>query len=116
MVPQCLAILGSTGSIGVNALKVVDWHPKRFKVVALSAYSNIVLLKEQIKKYKPKYVAVKTEFLAELKFEFSSLKVKFFDVETEVSYLAGLKEVDTVGFSYARGRSFGSFFRGCTRR
>ncbi|MBF0489008.1 MAG: 1-deoxy-D-xylulose-5-phosphate reductoisomerase [Candidatus Omnitrophica bacterium] len=96
MTPQGLAILGSTGSIGVNGLKVVDWNPKRFKVVALSAYSNITLLKEQIRKYKPKYVAVKIEFISELKFEFSSLKIKFCDVEKEASQLAGLKEVDIV--------------------
>ncbi len=96
MMPQRLAILGSTGSIGVNALKVVDWNPKRFKVVALSAYNNVLLLKEQIRKYKPTYIAAKFKDLPELKKEFSSLKLKFFDVESEVQYLAGLKEIDTV--------------------
>ena len=35
-----LAILGSTGSIGVNALKVVAAHPDRFRVVALAAGRN----------------------------------------------------------------------------
>jgi 1-deoxy-D-xylulose-5-phosphate reductoisomerase len=91
-----LAILGSTGSIGVNALKVVDWHPQRFKVTALSAYNNVSLLKEQIRKYKPLYVAARNENLPELIAEFRSLKVKFFDVEKEVSLLAGLRDVDTV--------------------
>jgi 1-deoxy-D-xylulose-5-phosphate reductoisomerase len=94
MTTQRLAILGSTGSIGVNALKVVDSNPGCFKVVALSAYSNIALLKQQIRKYKPAYVAAKGEVLAELAKEFRSLKL--FDVEKEIAVLASLKEVDSV--------------------
>jgi 1-deoxy-D-xylulose-5-phosphate reductoisomerase len=94
MTTQRLAILGSTGSIGVNALKVVDWNPRRFKVEALSAYNNVVLLKEQIRKYKPAHVAAKADVLPELKKEFRSLKL--YDVEKDVAHLAGLKEVDTV--------------------
>ena len=94
--PSRLAILGSTGSIGVNALKVVDWHPKCFKVVVLSAYTNIALLKDQIKRYQPAYVAAKASALAQLKQEFCSLKIKFFDVEREAACLVGLKEIDTV--------------------
>jgi len=96
MTQHGLVILGSTGSIGVNALKVVDVHPKRFKVIALSAYSNVALLKEQIKKYKPRYVAAQAKDLNGLRKEFCSLKVAFFDVDQEIAQLASLKEVDTV--------------------
>ena len=96
MVKRSLAILGSTGSIGINTLKVVDKYPDRFKIVALSAFNNVGLLKKQIIKYRPSYVAVHSKFLNELKVCFCSLKIKFFDVEKEVQYLAGLKEVDTV--------------------
>ncbi|MBI4308873.1 MAG: 1-deoxy-D-xylulose-5-phosphate reductoisomerase, partial [Candidatus Omnitrophica bacterium] len=53
-----VAILGSTGSIGTNALKVIDRHPGRFKVVALTAHSNARLLKLQAARYRPKYVAL----------------------------------------------------------
>ena len=53
-----VAILGSTGSIGVNALKVIDAFPDKFNVVGLSAYSNIGLLQEQIRKFKPSLVTV----------------------------------------------------------
>lgn len=49
-----IAILGSTGSIGVNALNVISAFPGEFKVVGLSANSNVKLLREQIKKFKPK--------------------------------------------------------------
>ena len=93
---QNLAILGSTGSIGVNTLKVVDQYPNHFKVVALSAFNNVDLLKRQIIQYRPSYVAVHSKFLSSLEKDFRSLRIKFFDVEKEVSYLAGLKEIDTV--------------------
>ncbi len=59
-----LAILGSTGSIGVNALKVASAHPEKFRVVALSAGRNIGLLSRQIEVFKPKAVAVLNEALA----------------------------------------------------
>lgn len=49
-----IAILGSTGSIGVNALNVISAMPDEFRVVGLSANSNAKLLQEQIKKFKPK--------------------------------------------------------------
>ncbi|MEI6846067.1 MAG: 1-deoxy-D-xylulose-5-phosphate reductoisomerase, partial [Candidatus Firestonebacteria bacterium] len=54
-----IAILGATGSIGVNTLKVIASFPDAFEVTALSAKgSNVKLLAEQIKKFKPKYVSV----------------------------------------------------------
>lgn len=52
-----ICILGSTGSIGTQALEVVDKYPDKFKVKALSCNSN-VLVKEQIRKYMPEYAAV----------------------------------------------------------
>ena len=53
-----IAILGSTGSIGKNALRVIDALGPDYRIVALSAHSNIELLAEQVRKYKPKVVAV----------------------------------------------------------
>jgi 1-deoxy-D-xylulose-5-phosphate reductoisomerase len=54
-----LVILGSTGSIGVQALEIVAAHPDRFEVIALtSAGSNPELLIEQAKKFKVKTVGV----------------------------------------------------------
>ena len=67
MKPRSLAILGSTGSIGLNTLKVVDHNPQRFQVKALSAYNNFKLLERQIRKYKPSHVAVGLEGLAYFK-------------------------------------------------
>ena len=59
-----LSILGSTGSIGVNALKVASAHPDKYHVIALSAGKNIDLLLKQIERFKPKAVAVLNESLA----------------------------------------------------
>ena len=53
-----ISILGSTGSIGINALSVIDNHLNNFIVVALSAHKNGKLLIEQAKKYQPEFVAV----------------------------------------------------------
>ncbi len=58
---KTLSILGSTGSIGTQALDIVKKFPERFQVVALSCNSNIELLKKQIEEFKPKIVAVFNE-------------------------------------------------------
>jgi 1-deoxy-D-xylulose-5-phosphate reductoisomerase len=55
-----LTILGSTGSIGVSTLEVVSAHPEMFRVVALTAGSNLELLKNQIETFKPELVSVLT--------------------------------------------------------
>src|SRR5438045_1854722 len=53
-----LAILGSTGSIGVTTLDVVSRFPDRFDVVALAAGKNVERLAEQVSRFKPAVVAV----------------------------------------------------------
>jgi 1-deoxy-D-xylulose-5-phosphate reductoisomerase len=53
-----IAILGSTGSIGQNALKVIRNLPERFTVNYLTAHRNINLLERQIEEFKPKGVVV----------------------------------------------------------
>jgi 1-deoxy-D-xylulose-5-phosphate reductoisomerase len=53
-----IAILGSTGSIGRNALKVIEALGAGYKIVALTAHNNVELLAEQVKKFKPKIAAV----------------------------------------------------------
>lgn len=53
-----VAILGSTGSIGVSALNVIARFPELFRVVGLAAGRNVELLSEQIEAFRPKAVAV----------------------------------------------------------
>ena len=88
-----VAILGSTGSIGTQALEVIDKLREKFEIIALSAGSNIDLISTQIEKYSPKMVSVKSKEDAEL------LKKKF--PLTQIGYgeagllsIADIKEID----------------------
>ena len=53
-----LAILGSTGSIGMSALSVVDAYPDRLRVVALAAGDNADRMSEQHARYQPEVLAM----------------------------------------------------------
>ncbi len=56
-----IAILGSTGSIGRQCLEVVESIPGRFEVVGLSAGENVALMGEQIRRHRPRCVALATD-------------------------------------------------------
>lgn len=56
-----IAILGSTGSIGTQALEVIESNPEDFEVVVLTAENNSALLIEQAKKFKPDSVVIGNE-------------------------------------------------------
>ena len=53
-----VAILGSTGSIGTQTLSVIAEHSQDFEVEALACGRNIRLMEEQMRKFRPKLVAV----------------------------------------------------------
>lgn len=59
--PRRIAILGSTGSIGTQALDVIEANPQHFSVEVLSAFSNVDLLVEQARKFKPNVVVIAAE-------------------------------------------------------
>ena len=59
-----IAVLGSTGSIGVSTLEVLEQFPGRFRAVALAAGRNTDLLLDQIRRFRPRLVAVINEDLA----------------------------------------------------
>jgi len=59
-----LSILGSTGSIGTNALEVISNLNDAFEITYLSTYKNVELLFDQVKKYTPKAVVVVDEVAA----------------------------------------------------
>ena len=56
-----ISILGSTGSVGCSTLAVVDAFPGELSVAALAAGGNLDLLAEQVRKYKPELVSVRSE-------------------------------------------------------
>ncbi len=71
-----IAVLGSTGSIGVNTLKVIADFPERFKVVGLSAGDNSGLLARQIRQFRPEVVSLRREEAAEqLGREFNGIEI-----------------------------------------
>ncbi len=53
-----ISILGSTGSIGRQALEVIEKLEDKFEIIALSGGSNVELLKQQALKFRPKYVCI----------------------------------------------------------
>jgi len=59
-----VSILGSTGSIGVKALEMIQTHPESFEVVALAGGRNIDLLERQIRRFSPRVAAVGTPEVA----------------------------------------------------
>lgn len=99
-----IAILGSTGSIGKNALRVIDALDSSFEetgtqyeVVALSAQSSVELLAEQARKYKPKYVAITDlDYVERLRDLVSDLDVEVLSGPDALTEIAELDEVDIV--------------------
>jgi len=93
-----IAIIGSTGSIGANALKVIEANPDRYRVVALAAGTNIDLLLKQIEQFRPLAAAVMDGVLAEdLRRRFKNrLGTKVFVGAEGVTQVATMGEVDTV--------------------
>ncbi|HEA46939.1 MAG TPA: 1-deoxy-D-xylulose-5-phosphate reductoisomerase, partial [bacterium] len=71
-----IVILGSTGSIGINTLRVIERLGDRFQVIGLAARKNINLLERQIKKFHPRVVAlVDRKSARELSGRFKSIRV-----------------------------------------
>jgi 1-deoxy-D-xylulose-5-phosphate reductoisomerase len=71
-----ISILGSTGSVGKSTLAVVDSFPERLRVVGLAAGGNVDLLGEQIERYRPELVSVRSESdAAVLRARFPGLEV-----------------------------------------
>ncbi len=92
-----LSILGSTGSVGTQALDVVRAFPEKFEVVALAAGRNVDLLVEQIREFRPRYVSIASEEDASvLKDRISTRKVEVLTGEEGLISLAALDDVDTV--------------------
>ena len=62
---KIISILGSTGSIGRSTLSVVELHPDKFSIFALSCFNNNDLLFEQTIKFKPNFIVAKDQFSKE---------------------------------------------------
>lgn len=103
-----IAILGSTGSIGTQALDVIDQHPDKFEVYALTANNNIELLIEQAIKFKPEVVVIANDknYLI-LKEALTSYPIKVWAGIDAISDVVQTSDIDVVlaamvGFSGLR--------------
>lgn len=90
-----IVVLGSTGSIGINTLKVIEAFPHRFKVVGLTAFDNFKLLEQQIRKFQPTHVAVSHQGIEYLKGRIRA-KTKVLDAESGICRIAALDDADIV--------------------
>ena len=94
---KSLAILGSTGSVGTQALEVVTAHPDLFEVEVLSAHRNAGLLIEQAKKFKPNAVVITDESkYKEVKDALLMLPIKVFAGQKALGDVVQWDTVDTV--------------------
>lgn len=92
-----IAILGSTGSIGTQALEVIRVNPNRFTVYALTGHNNVDLLIEQATQFLPEIVAVANETHYEkLKEALEKLPIKVFAGLDAISQIVVMEPVDIV--------------------
>lgn len=80
---KTLSIIGSTGSIGTQALDIIRHRADEFRVVALSAGSNFDLLVDQIKEFKPQYVTILSD----------DHKAQIKELFPDIEVLADIKEL-----------------------
>ncbi len=85
-----VVVLGATGSIGVSTLSVIRLHPDRFRVIALSAHSQVTRLYEQCLEFEPQYAVVRDEPSA------AKLREQLRGAGRSTVVLAGPEALDTV--------------------
>ncbi len=94
---KAIAILGSTGSIGTQALEVITSHPDSFQVEVLTAQNNSDLLIEQAKKFTPNAVVIGNEAsYNKVKDALLPLNIKVFAGENALASVVQMDSIDLV--------------------
>ncbi|MCD8287446.1 MAG: 1-deoxy-D-xylulose-5-phosphate reductoisomerase [Porphyromonadaceae bacterium] len=94
---RVLAILGSTGSIGTQALQVVEEHADLFEIYALTANHNVSLLIEQARRFSPEAVVIADESLyPQLKEALSDLPIKTYTGSQAIAQIVEAQPIDMV--------------------
>ena len=94
---KTIALLGSTGSIGVSTLALVREFPERFRVHGMVAGQNLMLLAKQIKEFSPNCVSIRNEQdVPRLRRLLGNHKVEILWGESGASAVASSAEVDVV--------------------
>ena len=93
---KAIALLGSTGSIGVSTLALVREFPDLFKICGLVAGQNLTLLSKQVKEFSPRFVAIKHEADVPRLRRLIGNKVEILFGESGAAAVASAAEVDIV--------------------
>ena len=96
---QRVSVLGSTGSIGVSTLDVINRHPEKFEVFALSAATQVELLLAQCARFKPTFAVMASKPHARLlaeKLKQNQLKAQVIITDDALQMIASHEQVDTV--------------------
>lgn len=92
-----MVVLGSTGSIGVSTLSVVEQNPEKYQIFALVGGCNVTLMTEQCLKFKPKFAALNDENAAQqLRANLSGTGIEVLSGSQAICELAAHSEVDQV--------------------
>jgi 1-deoxy-D-xylulose-5-phosphate reductoisomerase len=92
-----IAILGSTGSIGTQALEVISAHPDAFEVEVLTAQNNAALLIEQARKFKPNVVVIANDdHYLQVKEALANEDVKVYAGEKALADVVQMDTIDLV--------------------
>ena len=95
--PKQIALLGSTGSIGTQALDVITSHPEHFEVYALTANNNVDLLIHQARRFNPAVVAIANDaHYFVLKEALRDLPIHVFSGIESIAQIAAMEAVDIV--------------------
>ena len=98
-----ISLLGSTGSIGTNVLDVIERNPEKFQILGMSAGNNVDLFAKQIRKFKPRVVALfNTKKIPTLKERIADLDIEILSGEEGSVVVATLPEAD-IGVSGVMG-------------
>ncbi|AMW78984.1 1-deoxy-D-xylulose-5-phosphate reductoisomerase [Acinetobacter sp. TGL-Y2] len=89
---QSVCILGVTGSIGQSTLKILDQHPDKYSIYAVSAFSRLEALSEICKQYQPKVVVVPATKVDELNQIFKQKNIQNIEILTDEAGLIAVSE------------------------
>jgi 1-deoxy-D-xylulose-5-phosphate reductoisomerase len=103
---KAITLLGSTGSIGTQTLDIVEHNPDKFRIVGLAAGSNVEMLAQQVRQFRPEIVAIGNEA------KFSELKAALANLDYNPTIVAGTEGTIAVA-GYGDAQSVVTGIVGC---
>ncbi len=92
-----IAILGSTGSVGKQALEVIQLHSDRFEVEVLTAYNNADLLIEQARQFNPNVVVIgREDYFEKVSLALANTDVKVYAGSDAIEQVTSMETIDMV--------------------